>query len=684
MSDNRRQHYHRDNHNQHQRWESPRGDRPPSRPRRGQWGNHFNPNDGRYNDGPPLHDPPRVSSEGLLPGRWEAPSHSSSGREDSSRGRHHDDRPPRSGLESLPPGRWEHPPNHSSSANHPLDGSSDTRASGRQPESDRNNAHELRSQPERALSEHDRSDEARRNDSIDFTVLFVAIDNPVPTSNWTVSKSQPLEMALMAKADLETVKTRYELYPEALTEQLFANVLKCGAKPGVVGFLAKQRPALIDERALELAVAQGPGPDRPTESEIIALAEINPELLVPKGPDYEIPACLCSVLSWKYSQEFSKNMFGVMAGKTTVSQVVLPYDLTLARRLPSARDNSSTKRNALDLTAVAGMAPMLDGKALKSVEIPGENWELNAFLEVVRRIVSNKSIQTVVLGFPELSHDQLGDSLCFNTETWKRMLSQWKPVFLVLNFARCPNSPLAVSFLEQCLKSMPRLEGLDLGFDTDVDAAVPTICRCLRDDASITILSLVVRSDTTAKGLDPILKALDTCRISGFGCAIEENHPDKCKGYHEILLNILQNNTRLEYVDFRDCLTDDNPNGDNCLKVGPSQDLLPFYTALNACGREYARSQEAVNAHFLDLLEMVQMSELCLHADPVPAGPQDAELMFGQSVRKRPATEEDRFNILYGLLRENPAKWSQSPNTSQRASRKSARCGSKRKHSALS
>ncbi|CAB9497457.1 expressed unknown protein [Seminavis robusta] len=505
---------------------------------------------------------------------------------------------------------------------------------------------------------------------MEASALFAAIDNPVPTSNWSVSKHQPLEMVLMAKADLQTVKTFYEFYPEALTRRLFHNVLNCGAKPGVVGFLVTKCPELVDEDAFEIAVAQGPGPDRPTDDEIITMANINPEILVPEGPHYFLPDCLALVLNWKYTLQLTQSLFKMITGK-------IP-ELSLSKHTTDCFENfypwialdekSTSKRTAMDMEAVLGLAPVLNGKSIHTFSGLCETWDTPAaFFEFVRKILSNQGIETLELQFPK--H---GKSTGFNSGAFQQLLPKCKIQLVRLHLHS--NHPLSFDFLEHCLGGMPCLKRLSVNLETDVDTASPIISNFLRKNFLLKTLSIWATSDTSAKGLDPILNSLQSNHtLQGFYYRQRDVQVDKFKRYQEILVTILQSNTTLDVAGFYDGCTDENMRGNLCNELHPSQHLLPFYTMLNLLGRKEARVSDfsTTNTGFVDLLVRVQ--DATIYLDNV------------QNERNHPATDDDVFNLLYGFLHENPGKWSHPGNNSQDSTTKSAACGiKKRKHSVMS
>ncbi|CAB9502566.1 expressed unknown protein [Seminavis robusta] len=511
----------------------------------------------------------------------------------------------------------------------------------------------------------------QRETMMEAPALFAALNHPVPTSDWTVSKHQPLEMVLMAKADLETVKTFYEFCPEALTEELFKNVLKCGAKPGVVGFLATKCPWLVNEDNFEIAVAQGPGPGRPTETEIITMANINPEIFVPKSPPFYLPHCLRMVLNWKYSLQLTQSLFKIIAGKTP--ELSLPMDtidgIDSVALWVALDENLTTKRTAMDIEAVRGMEPVLNNNNIKAVTNWCVNWEVDAFVEFVRKILSNQSVEKLSLDFPEPSQDEHGQSTWFNLGAFPQLLPQCK--IQEVHLSPCSNNPMAFDFLEHCLGGMPCLKRIEIELQTDVDAASPIISNFLCNNFLLETLTIRATSDTSAKGLDPILNSLKSNHtLGGFYYKQSNLQPDKFKRYHEILASILQkSNTTLHAVEFFDGCTKENWGGNSCSALHPSQDMLPFYATLNYVGRKKAREPESTKSGFVDLLVGVQ--ENTIYLDNV----EDEE--------NHPATDADVFNMLYGLLHENPGTWSHPGNNSQDST--TYACGmKKRKHSAMS
>ncbi|CAB9520297.1 expressed unknown protein [Seminavis robusta] len=504
---------------------------------------------------------------------------------------------------------------------------------------------------------------------MDPSALFSALDNPVPTSSWTVSKDQPLAMVLMAKADLETVKTFYEFYPEALTKELFINVLKCGAKPGVVGFLATMRPDLVGDKAFVFAVNQGPGPNRPTDKEIVTMANINPEiLLMPTGQDYVMSNCLCSVLTWKYSLELTQSLFKLIAGKT--KEIVFPVDVfddIDASPWVVVDENSRTKRAAFDKEALGGMEPLLDSNNLQNMRNACGKWELDAFLEFVRKVLCNQSICKLLLNFPEPSLDQEGQPNFFHSDSFKQALSKCKIEKLQIYVDQ--NDPLALGFLQCCLIQMPCLKDLSVIVDSDIAAskATPVLGHFMCSNSQLETLLIRATSDTTGKGLDPILSALENDQtLNCFYYRQGGFQPDRFKRYQDILAVVLQNsNDTLNHAKFSDGCTDEDFLGNLRSPLHPSQHLLPFYISLNRLGRKEASDPETTIAEFVDLLVEVKEDTIFFDAD---------------ETHKDPATTEDISNILYGLLRENPANWSKQTSSSE----PNTKSGSKRKHSALS
>ncbi|CAB9506186.1 expressed unknown protein [Seminavis robusta] len=487
---------------------------------------------------------------------------------------------------------------------------------------------------------------------MDPSALFAALNNPVPTSNWAVSKHQALEMVLMAKADLETVKTFYEFYPEALTKELFHNVLKCGAKPGVVGFLAEKCPELVDVDAFEMAVVQGPGPDRPTEVEIITLAELNPSVLGPApGPYTLIPGSLLLILNWKYSQELTQALFKVFELKTN------DFDLCdnlfeLPGDCPWVDENFTAKRTALDMEALMGMAPVLDSQKTHTIISRCMEWELDACLAFIHRALSNQSLQTFCFTFPKVSQEeqqhQGGEATWFTTPLFQELLSQCTVQNVLSHFV--PSNPLAVDFVTTGLCKMPYLKGVSLRVDGDVADLAPTVSSFLSRNSSLTVLSLRATTDTTEKGLDAIIRTLEHDHIVQVFMYSQENvQHNKFERYQEMFVEILdKSNISLNRVTFNDGCNADKMQGYLCNKLHPSEHLLPFYTSLNWLGRKQALDPESTQVEFVELLETVQDIQLlrCGNEDHVTAE----------------ATAEDKFNLLYGLLRENPAKWSHASN----------------------
>eukprot|EP00797_Seminavis_robusta_P016132 Sro2403_g326381.1 (576) ;mRNA; r:3584-5455 len=481
-------------------------------------------------------------------------------------------------------------------------------------------------------------------DTMDASALFGALDNPVATSKWTISKNQPLEMVLMAKADLETVKIFYEFYPKALTKNLFRNVLISGAKPGVVGFLASVRPNLVDDATLILAVVQGPGPDRPTESEIILLAEINPDMLVPPGPEFRMPHSLRLVLNWKYSKELTQALFQMVASK--VQRLVLPKDFIMDD-LPSifpwvGEDivNSPLKRTALDMEALVSMEPILGSNNIISLESWCDTWELDAFSQFVQGVVSNQGIHRLLLRIPDMGQQKR--PTWFNTETkFAQLLAECS-----LKILRLDMGPLDVGFLKHCLDGMTCLESLDIKLvKADLAAAsavTATISRFLRTDDWLESLIIEASSDKTARGLDPILNALESNdTLTGFYYYQGDTAPDKFQRYHQKLTDILRkSNSTLQVVHFIDGVTDNNQEGNLCSPLHPSQHLLPFYTTLNRFQRKNAHNPQTSKADFVKLV--VQVTQKAFYFD---------------QEKQDPCTEEDILNIVYGLLRGNPNTW---------------------------
>ncbi|CAB9496682.1 expressed unknown protein [Seminavis robusta] len=504
---------------------------------------------------------------------------------------------------------------------------------------------------------------------MDPSALFATLDNPVPTSTWAVSKKRALEIALMAKADLETVQRFYELYPAALNKRLFRNVLKSGAKPGVVGFLATKCPGLVDKKAFEMAVVQGPGPDRPTDEDIITFAQINPDLLVLEGPTFyffSIPLRL--VLSWKYSQELTQTLFKMLAGKTRLS-LWLPQNmiLDLSSVFPWVviDENSTTKRTALDMEAVMGMAPVLDSKSIKGFDSSCTAWELDAFSEFVRRLLSNQSMRELFLKFPEVppEEQEQGKSMLFNTDAFKEVLSQCKIDHVVLHLGQ--NNPLALGFLGNSLGSMPCLKNLSFHAATDIAfaSATPTICHSLSRNSLLDRITIYAENGTTTTGLDPILNSLATNHtLRAF--SYKQGNADNFTRYHEVLVNILhKHNTTLVFVRFYDGRSEENPSGNLCSKLHPSEDLVAFYIGLNRCGRKKAFDPATTKAEFVELLVKAPVSwnrvDPPLHYHP-DGSRRIGDIYDDQApvLAAADVKDADEFNILYGLLHANPAKWS--------------------------
>ncbi|CAB9528634.1 expressed unknown protein [Seminavis robusta] len=403
------------------------------------------------------------------------------------------------------------------------------------------------------------------------------------------------------------------------------------------------RPELVDDDSFEIAVAQGPGPDRPTDDEIIDMASINPTVLVSKGPHYVLPLTLTLALNWKYSLQLTQSLFKMIAGKAP--EVCLPANIFdgIESFAPwvALDENSTTKRAAMDMVAVRGMEPVLKSSNVRMAANWCTDWEVDAFLEFVRKILSNRSIEDLRLAFPEPSQDEHGKSIGFNSDAFKELLPKCKIQDVCLH--HCSNNPLAFDFLEHCLAGMPCLTRIDMKLETDVDAVSTIMSNFLCNNLVVDSLTIRATSDTSAKGLDPILNSLkrnDTLRE--FYYCQRNMQPDKFKRYHEILTSILQkSNTTLSGAEFWDGCTDDNLDGNLCTEMHPSQHLLPFNTTLNFAGRKEAREPYSNTAGFVDLL--VQVQEDTIYLD-------DEE--------NHPVTDDDVFNMLYGLLHENPGEWS--------------------------
>ncbi|CAB9510651.1 expressed unknown protein [Seminavis robusta] len=502
---------------------------------------------------------------------------------------------------------------------------------------------------------------------MDPSALFAALDNPVPTSTWTVSKNQPLEMVLMAKTDLDTVKTFYEFHPEALTKGLFCNVLKCGAKPGVVGFLASKCPDLVNAKALCLAVAQGPRPDRPTESEIMALANVNPKALAPKSPNYHMSNFLRILMQWKYSQELTQNLFKMSVHKKVV--LLLDWSLPDYHLLSWVDYSSNMKRSGIDMAAVLGMTPVLDSKDVKHLVSWGVEWDMDAFSEFVRRVLSNQSIEILRLELPKLGPDRQKESTMFTTDTFNQLMPKCKIKKILLRLDQ--NNPLMVSFMESCFVRMPCLQYLNIYVTTDLNSVALPISHYLCSDPALERMTIRATSDKTALGLDLILNALTTNQtLERFHYYRDGVQTDKFQRYHNMLAGILQeSNTTLCEARFCDGCTKTNPVGIFRSPLHPSQHLLPFYTHLNRLGRKKVYDPATTKADFVKLL--VTVTQVKLYVD-----------RNGED----PATKDDTLNIVYGLLQENPTIWSNihhDPPSSPEC-KMSHHCGSKRKYSAIS
>ncbi|CAB9523180.1 expressed unknown protein [Seminavis robusta] len=279
------------------------------------------------------------------------------------------------------------------------------------------------------------------SDGTQYSNLFDAINNPLPSCDWKISSHQPLELFLMDKAELGTIKAFYEFFPQALTKRLFVNVIKCGAKPGVVGFLVTKRPDLADTSAFELAVMQGPGPSRPTDSEIYMMASANnPELLVPTGPNFWMPPIWSHILNWKYSPELTRSLFKMIVGTTKALRLRpnIFHDFT---DFPWVviDEHSTTKRSALDMDVVLSMTPMLNSHSIRFAGSGGNKWEPDAFLEFFSKILSKQDIDTIDLNFPNLSQEHQEEVLFyFTTDEFNQLLSTCKVKKLGLRIHCCP------------------------------------------------------------------------------------------------------------------------------------------------------------------------------------------------------------------------------------------------------
>lgn len=400
---------------------------------------------------------------------------------------------------------------------------------------------------------------------------------------------RPLDLAILCQADLGTIQETYRLAPDHLTYQTLRWACEYGGRPGVVSFLARQEPELVERRAnlIFLCMSQGPGIGRPTEQDIQTLVEICPKHIcwgVPFGMDGTSPLEAC--LERGYSEDLLDFMIARIPDKV---QFCLKASATVR-----ARDTKWLK----------AVVPKVHG----SFEICYGAWSEQVFVDFLGLLFLEKNhIQKLILNMPySITDDGDGEQQSgmgnMQLREQSSLITEESPGIKILNidFSKLPRSHAGYLGLLECLPQLPLLEDLRLDFERYDDQLVGNAVLAMLGTRQLKCLKLFSKATpnepaTTSFPLESIFDVLrldttlSTFTIFGWG-------EEKCQSKsHLRLLEVVKENTTLEAVTL----------GGRFGMASDTKDQMDYYLKLNRCGRKQVTTAVSL-ATLLLLLGSVQ------------------------------------------------------------------------------
>lgn len=456
----------------------------------------------------------------------------------------------------------------------------------------------------------------------------------------------PLEFALMMKMNLETIEQIYQQNPRALGAQLLHNVCRIGCQPGVVAFLARRVPRAVSEwleddegfpnLPIHLAMQYGPGPDRPTEDDLLELMRIYPASVQEHNWMGKKPWEFA--LSRKYSPGFVRKIFEVLSHQG-IESLTLDQELLCDDTLSPNRC-----RSAIDLDTAKALAPLLC--RVKEFEFSSV-WTPEGMLHCMEALLKNQRLTSLRLGTDLMRRqDGFGDHKV--VESLVRLASKSRIKKLDLHFRELcgdwtssRNNGALPWMLEDLVLQLPFLRELTVTLCQDLEPATPGLCQLLK--RSKTLRSLVIDNRhlemETKADLSPILEALACSRLKNFdyfeSIALEDNVEEESKKYRrrnkihlKHLSKALQTNSSLEKVEYRFGYSLWNEE----METFPEYREIKNYAKLNECGRALVRNQSIRVGDFVQLLN-----------------PRRLQMMTDDPL--------ELSNVQYGLLLESPSLW---------------------------
>ncbi|CAB9509227.1 expressed unknown protein [Seminavis robusta] len=460
-------------------------------------------------------------------------------------------------------------------------------------------------------------------------VLTPALNAPADGSRRTYFnlRFSPLELALMAKADIGTVTRLYDACPAALDQNLFWNLCRCGAQVGVLAYLVNRNTQLAGVQThdrwypINLAMEKGGHSDM----DIRALAQAHPGSLSSNLYPY-VNALRIALRRSRFRRGLIQFLFQ-LSPMFHDQSMRFPGDVleeegsnggqVVPPMFPEVDDSNTPQFRAhLNMDCAYGMVPML----LSCVKFYNycQKWKSDAFMQVWHNLLASIKLQKVITCVPNTFEFNINQQW-FQTPQFRSLASTSKIEHLQLWDG--VDNACSHSLLKDCALHLKHLVKLEICIIKDLLSTGRIICELLMKEHAV-LRELDIRASRTPTGkLYPLLNALAGNKsLEAFVFDGESNTVP----YQEYLEEILWcSNTTISRIRLNTFTTSANA----------SSDPLSYYVANNMAGRGKVREVDLTLDGFISLLN---------HADSMRQG----------------VTELDVANELYGLLRESPKRWS--------------------------
>lgn len=460
---------------------------------------------------------------------------------------------------------------------------------------------------------------------------------------FATKKLSPLDIAVMMKADLETIRRVYEMHPPALTPELLRDCCRRGCQRGVVRFFAEKLPEGVSqvdsdgEFPIHLVMTQWLISRETREDDMKALIDIYPEAINIRDDFGWAP--WESMLYLNCSSE----LVSLALQKLSKSKEIRRDGIRLRR---ITYENPATRyRHALDMDFVEGMSPVFS--CIPTFRAMKNAWRVDAFVQCFRILLSKPNITKIQFAFkfligpagfpvnenPAFVRGRLSNPMIAREAAQSVLKLALKSAVeeLTLDFGYSYAIQNLPQLLWDMILRLPRLQALSVnGISNDVMPLLTVI------EASKNLLYLIVKIDYYPS-LHRLLDAVaQNTVLKQFDLAIDfernQNEVQSHRGVEE-LRGYMASKLELENITLRKAKIFDQGVDPKDDPFTASQAKIQYYTNLNRNGRAVARKEKTKVADFVQLL--------CVEEDS------DYFAL-------------ENCNIRYGLLRELPSLWCRS------------------------